>query len=122
MLPQERFCWECYNFEDRVNIDESTLCTKGHRPGISCNDFVSKYEDAPEVTLHTRFCSECQNFEDRRHIDGTVLCAKNHRPGSNCEDFVEKCCYACARAAQRYYGWCSSCDEFFQYMRTRLFR
>jgi len=100
-----RFCWECYNFEDRGNIEGTVLCAKGHRPGISCDDFVPKYENLPEIMLLTRFCSECQNFEDRRHIDGTVLCAKNHRPGSNCDDFAEKCCY---------YGCCSSCDEFIQ--------
>ena len=105
MVLQEKYCWECYNFEDRGNIDETVLCAKGHHPEIGCDDFAPKYKNPPKVTSNTRFCSECLNFEDLRHINGAVLCAKNHRAGSNCDDFTEKCCY---------YGCCSSCDEFIQ--------
>lgn len=84
------FCKECYNFEDRRDIDGTVLCAKNHVPGVCCEDFIIKDENLKDPRLNTRFCSECAHFEDRGDIDGTVLCAKNHIPGISCEDFVDR--------------------------------
>ena len=83
-----RFCWNCYNFEDRRDIDGVVLCAKGHTPGTTCKDFVEREERLMEIRLNGRFCWNCCNFEDRREIDGALLCAKGHYPEGNCEDFV----------------------------------
>jgi len=85
-----RFCKECYNFEDRRDIDGTVLCAKNHVPGVCCEDFIVKDESLKETRLNTRFCSECAHFEDRGDIDGTVICARNHSPGISCEDFVDR--------------------------------
>lgn len=81
----ERFCWNCYNFEDRRDIDGVVLCVKGHTPRTCCEDFD---EVNTERRLNGRFCWNCVNFEDRRDIDGAILCAKGHYPGGNCDEFV----------------------------------
>ncbi len=85
-----RFCKDCYNFEDRRDIDGTVICAKNHVPGVCCEDFIVKDESLKETRLNTRFCSECANFEDRWTIDGTVICARNHSPGISCEDFVDR--------------------------------
>jgi len=85
-----RFCKECYNFEDRRDIDGTVLCAKNHVPGVCCEDFIVRDERLKETRLNIRFCSECANFEDRGNIDGTVICARNHIPGISCEDFVDR--------------------------------
>jgi len=91
MLKQvTRFCNECYNFEDRRDIEGTMLCAKNHIPCVSCEDFKVKDENLKETKLNTRFCSGCANFEDREDIDETVLCAKNHIPGISCEDFADR--------------------------------
>lgn len=85
-----RFCWTCYNFEERRDIDGVALCTKGHTPGTNCEDFIEREERLIEIRLNGRFCWNCRNFEDRRDIDGVLLCAKGHRPEGNCDDFVDR--------------------------------
>lgn len=85
-----RFCRDCYNFEDRRDIDGTVVCARNHSPGVCCEDFVVKDESLKETRLNIRFCSECINFEDRNEIDGTVICARRHSPGVSCEDFVDK--------------------------------
>jgi len=85
-----RFCLECKNFEDRMEIDGSVVCAKNHRPGVSCPDFQDKFEGLRNTASRTRFCFECKNFEDRTDIDGNVVCAKNHRPGVSCPDFQDR--------------------------------
>jgi hypothetical protein len=85
-----RFCWNCYNFEDRRDIDGVVLCTKGHTPGTTCEDFVEREEELTEIRLNGRFCWTCCNFEDRRETDGALLCVKGHHPEGNCEDFADK--------------------------------
>jgi len=55
-----RFCLECKNFEDRMEIDGSVVCAKNHRPGVSCPDFQNNFR------------------------------AKNHRPGVSCPDFQDR--------------------------------
>lgn len=86
----QRFCWNCYNFEDRRGIDGAALCAKGHVPGTICEDFVEREEGLMEIRLNGHFCCNCRNFEDRREIDGVLLCAKGHYPEGNCEDFVDR--------------------------------
>jgi len=83
-------CWNCYNFEDRRDLDGTVLCARNHVPGICCEEFKVRDEGLNRDRLNVRFCLECCNFEDRRGIDGTVVCAKNHRPGVNCEDFIDR--------------------------------
>lgn len=85
-----KFCRECYNFEDRRDIDGTVACAKNHSPGVCCEDFMAKDENLRETRLSARFCSECVHFEDRASVDGTVLCARRHSPGVSCEDFVDK--------------------------------
>ena len=91
----ERFCANCYNFEDRRDIDGVVLCAKGYNPETCCKDFVDREKKlrgakVMENRLNGRFCWNCDNFEDRRHIDGALLCAKGHHPKGNCEDFVDR--------------------------------
>jgi len=83
-------CWNCYNFEDRRDIDGTVLCSKNHVPGICCEEFEVRDEGLNRDRLNVRFCLECRNFEDRRGIDGMAVCAKNHRPGVSCEDFIDR--------------------------------
>jgi hypothetical protein len=85
-----RFCWNCYNFEDRRDIDEVVLCMKGHTPGTTCEDFVEREEKLMEIRLNGNFCWDCCNFEDRREIDRALLCARGHRPEGNCDEFVNR--------------------------------
>ncbi|MEM1673454.1 MAG: hypothetical protein QXN24_01310 [Candidatus Bathyarchaeia archaeon] len=40
-----RFCLECKNFEDRMEIDGSVVCAKNHKPGVSCPDFQDRVID-----------------------------------------------------------------------------
>lgn len=83
-----RFCLECENFEDRMEIEGYVVCAKGHTPGISCPDFKSKSERTTATT--TRFCFECENFEDRMELEDAVVCARGHRPGTSCPDFKDR--------------------------------
>lgn len=83
-----RFCLECVNFEDRREIEGVAVCAKGHRPGISCQDFMDK--SGKNTASKTRFCFECENFEDRREIEGVVVCARGHTPGTSCPDFRDR--------------------------------
>ncbi len=85
-----RFCIECKNFEDRMEIDRNILCAKNHYPGVSCSDFQDKYEGMKNTASRTRFCIDCKNFEDRRDIEGFVVCAKGHTPGFSCPDFQDR--------------------------------
>jgi len=85
-----RFCWNCYNFEDRRDIDGVVLCAKGHTPGTTCEDFVEREERLMEIRLNGRFCWNCCSFEDRRKIDGALLCTRGHRPEGNCDEFVDR--------------------------------
>jgi len=87
------FCWNCYNFEDRRDIDGTVLCAKGHVPETTCEDFMarnkkSRQVNVMEIELNGWFCWNCNNFEDRRDIDGALLCTKGHRPEGGCEDFA----------------------------------
>ncbi|MGQ9459879.1 MAG: hypothetical protein ACUVRA_01420 [Candidatus Bathyarchaeaceae archaeon] len=84
-----RFCWNCYNFEDRRDIDGVVLCTKGHTPGTTCEDFAER-EEVMGLRLNGHFCWSCCNFEDRRNVDGVILCARGHHPEGNCDEFVDK--------------------------------
>lgn len=88
-----RLCWNCYNFEDRRDIDGAVLCARGHAPGTYCEDFIARDENPRganviEIKLNGRFCWNCHNFEDRRGIDGVLLCANGHCPEGGCEDFI----------------------------------
>jgi len=88
-----RLCWNCYNFEDRRDIDGTVLCAKGHAPGSTCEDFMARNKklrqvSAMEVELNEWFCWNCDNLEDRGDIDRDLLCTKGHRPEGGCEDFV----------------------------------
>jgi len=85
-----RFCIECKNFEDRMEIDGNIVCAKNHNPGVSCPDFQDKFEGVRNTASKTRFCIECKNFEDRRDIDGNIVCAKGHNPGISCLDFQDR--------------------------------
>ncbi|MEM1547303.1 MAG: hypothetical protein QXP91_12705 [Candidatus Methanomethylicia archaeon] len=82
-----RFCLECKNFEDRMEIDGVVLCIKGHHPHIACPEFQEKFEGVKATASKTRFCIECKNFEDRMDIDGCVLCARGHYPRVSCPEF-----------------------------------
>jgi len=91
----EKFCWNCYNFEDRGDIDQVALCAKGHTPRTDCNDFIVVDEMLKEVNirgikLNGRFCWNCYNFENRTEMDGTLLCTRGHRPEGGCDDFVDR--------------------------------
>jgi hypothetical protein len=85
-----RFCVECKNFEDRMEVDEAVLCARGHRPGVACSEFQDKFEGAKATASKTRFCIECKNFEDRTDIDGIVVCARGHYPGVSCSEFQDR--------------------------------
>ncbi|MBS7646935.1 hypothetical protein KEJ24_03770 [Candidatus Bathyarchaeota archaeon] len=85
-----RFCVECKNFEDRMEIDGVVLCARGHRPGVACQEFQDLFEGAKAIASKTRFCIECKNFEDRTDIDGVVVCARGHYPGVSCPDFQDR--------------------------------
>jgi hypothetical protein len=89
-MPPLRFCLECKNFEDRMEIDGNVVCARGHNPGISCQDFKDKFEGVRTTASKTRFCFECKNFEDRTEIDGNVVCARGHSPGISCPDFQDR--------------------------------
>jgi len=85
-----RFCVECKNFEDRVEIDGVVLCARGHHPGVACREFQDRFEGAKATASKTRFCIECKNFEDRTDIDGVVVCARGHYPGVSCPEFQDR--------------------------------
>jgi len=85
-----RFCLECKNFEDRVEIDGVALCAKGHNPRISCPEFQDRFEGMRVTISRTHFCLECKNFEDRVEIDGVALCAKGHNPRISCPEFQDR--------------------------------
>jgi hypothetical protein len=85
-----RFCVECKNFEDRMEIEGVALCAKGHRPGLACQEFQDKFEGVRATASKTRFCVECKNFEDRTDIDGVVVCAMGHYPGVSCPEFQNR--------------------------------
>jgi len=85
-----RFCWNCYNFEDRRDIDGVVLCAKGHTPGTTCEDFVEREDEMTKNRLNGHFCWNCCSFEDRRGLDGVILCAKGHHPEGNCDEFVDR--------------------------------
>jgi len=59
-----RFCWNCYNFEDRRDIDGVVLCAKGHTPGTTCEEFAEREDKLIEIRLNGHFCWNCCNFED----------------------------------------------------------
>lgn len=63
------------------------MCARGHRPGVSCPEFLDKFEGLRNTASKTRFCLECRNFEE---IDGVVTCARLHRPGVSCPDFQDR--------------------------------
>jgi len=79
-----RLCSECYNIEDRRDIEGYALCLREHDPAVSCDDF----NRSQNSTVDIRFCSECKNFEGREN--GLILCARKHRPRSACADFIDK--------------------------------
>ncbi|MEM2910932.1 MAG: hypothetical protein QW146_00315 [Candidatus Bathyarchaeia archaeon] len=81
------FCSECKNFEDRVEIDRTLFCARGHRPRVACPNFKKRSEDLRETVPKTHFCYQCENFEDRTWVDGTVFCATGHRPRVACPEF-----------------------------------
>lgn len=83
------FCWNCYNFEDRRDIDGVVLCAKGHAPRTPCEDFVER-EEPVKIGSNSRLCLNCRNFEDRRETDEALLCARGHCPEGSCEDFINK--------------------------------
>lgn len=85
-----RFCWNCYNFEDRRDIDGVVLCTKGHSPGTICEEFVERDDCSMGIRLNGHFCWNCSSFEDRKGIDGAILCARGHYPEGNCDEFLDK--------------------------------
>ncbi|MBS7634694.1 hypothetical protein KEJ34_04265 [Candidatus Bathyarchaeota archaeon] len=85
-----RFCIECENFEDRMEIDGVVLCARGHRPGVACQEFQDRFEGGKATASKTRFCIECKNFEDRTDIDGVVVCARGHYPGVSCLEFRDR--------------------------------
>jgi len=80
-----KFCWNCYNFEDRRDIEGVVRCDKGHTPGTTCKDFVAREDKFIEISYNS--CWNCCNFEDRRDIEGVVVCYKRHRPKTNCDDY-----------------------------------
>jgi hypothetical protein len=73
-----------------MEIDGVTLCAKGHRPGVACQEFQDKFEGVRTTASKTRFCVECKNFEDRTDIDGVVVCARGHYPGVSCPEFQDR--------------------------------
>lgn len=82
-----KFCRDCANFEDRRDIDGTTLCAKYIRPYVCCEEFEPRYESINANKLYDRFCVECINFENVNEIP---LCAKNHTPGVACDEFKNK--------------------------------
>ena len=85
----ERLCWNCYNLEDRRDIDGNLLCAKGHAPRKKCEDHLIKGTDLREVKMSREFCWSCQNFENRKDVEGVILCARGHIQKEGCEDFVD---------------------------------
>jgi hypothetical protein len=118
-----RFCIECKNFEDRMEMEEVVVCAKGHSPGIACPDFQDRFEGARSTASRTRLCIECKNFEDRTDIEGVVVCAKGHTPGVSCPDFQDRT----TDAFYSYIYWAylystNRTDEGKAYWETRLSR
>ncbi|MCS7120766.1 MAG: hypothetical protein RMJ07_05830 [Nitrososphaerota archaeon] len=82
-----RFCRDCTNFEERRDIDGTTLCMKNHEPKVLCEDFAPRDCGVNKRRLYLMSCPECVNFEA---INGYPLCAKGHKPGDACEDFIDR--------------------------------
>jgi hypothetical protein len=79
-----RSCRDCANYEERRDIDGTSLCANNIGPYVCCEEFVPRDETLNHNRFYNRFCVECANFED---VAGGVLCAKNHTPGNGCESF-----------------------------------
>jgi len=82
-----KFCRDCANFEDRRDIDGTTLCAKYIGPYVCCEEFEPKHESINANRLYNRFCAECSNFED---VNGIPLCAKVHNPRVACDGFQNR--------------------------------
>jgi len=82
-----RSCRDCANYEERRDIDGTSLCAKNIGPYVCCEEFVPRDETLNHNRFYNRFCVECENFED---VAGVVLCAKNHTPGKGCDSFKSR--------------------------------
>jgi hypothetical protein len=77
-------CRDCANYEERRDIDGTSLCAKNVGPYMCCEEFVPRDGTLSLNRFYSRFCIECENFED---VAGVALCAKNHTPGISCNSF-----------------------------------
>jgi hypothetical protein len=79
-----RSCRDCANYEERRDIDGTSLCAKNVGPYVNCEEFKLRDEALNHNRFYYRFCVECTNFED---VAGIVVCSKHHTPGKGCDSF-----------------------------------
>jgi hypothetical protein len=80
-------CRDCANFEDRRDIEGTTLCSNNVGPYVCCEEFEPRDPNINKDRLYSRFCPECTNFED---IGGTFVCSKKHTPQVSCGLFTDR--------------------------------
>jgi len=79
-----RSCRDCANYEERRDIDGTSLCARKVGPYVCCEEFKLKDETLNGQKSFNRFCVECTNFE---YLAKVALCLKKHSPGTGCDSF-----------------------------------
>ncbi|MEM2146224.1 MAG: hypothetical protein QW279_12735 [Candidatus Jordarchaeaceae archaeon] len=79
-----RSCRDCENYEERRDIDGTSLCAKNIGPFVCCEEFEPRKGILNQEKFYNRFCIECLNFDE---VNGINLCKKNHTSGKGCDLF-----------------------------------
>ena len=82
-----RSCRDCANYEERRDIDGTSLCARRSGPYVCCEEFRLKDVTLDGGKFFNRFCVECANFE---FIAKVGSCSKKHTPGIGCDLFRRK--------------------------------
>ena len=82
-----RSCRNCANYEERRDIDGTSLCARRSGPYVCCEEFRLKDVTLDSEKFVNRFCVECANFE---YIAKVGSCSKKHTPGTGCDLFRKK--------------------------------
>ncbi len=82
-----RSCRDCANYEERRDIDGTSLCAKRSGPYVCCEEFRLKDQTLNDEKVSNRFCVECANFE---FFGKVASCSKKHSPGAGCDQFRKK--------------------------------
>ena len=79
-----RSCRDCANYEERRDIDGTSLCAKKIGPYVCCEEFKLKDDTLNSQKFFNKFCVECTNFD---YLAKVALCSKKHSPGTGCDSF-----------------------------------